>query len=89
MGNNGKELKEYLGHTPFEVLGVITSYSIHYTKLYEGDINNINVHATSHQAGHILAALFSCNKLDLINEPFIAFHVSGGTTDCLLRNNFV
>ncbi len=21
MGNNGKELKEYLGHTPFEVLG--------------------------------------------------------------------
>ncbi|MBR4361543.1 MAG: peptidase M22 [Ruminococcus sp.] len=39
---------------------------------------------TSHQVGHILAALFSAKKLALVNERFIAFHVSGGTTDCLL-----
>ncbi len=39
---------------------------------------------TSHQIGHIMAALYSCGKTDLINERFIAFHVSGGTTDCLL-----
>lgn len=40
---------------------------------------------TSHQMGHILAALYSCNKLDLLKStsPFIAFHVSGGTTDVL------
>lgn len=43
-----------------------------------------NVHTTSHQVGHILAALYSCDKLNLVKEPFIAFHVSGGTTDCLL-----
>lgn len=47
-------------------------------------INNIPVYKTSHQVGHILAALFSAGRLDLVNEPFIAFHVSGGTTDCLL-----
>lgn len=39
---------------------------------------------TSHQIGHIVAALFSCNRLSLLNEKFLAFHVSGGTTDCLL-----
>lgn len=39
---------------------------------------------TSHQVGHILAALYSAGRLDLINREFLAFHVSGGTTDCLL-----
>lgn len=42
------------------------------------------VYKTSHQVGHIFAALYSCNRLDLINEPFIAFHLSGGTTEALL-----
>lgn len=44
----------------------------------------ISVHKTSHQIGHILAALLSAGKLDFIDQKFIAFHVSGGTTDCLL-----
>ena len=41
---------------------------------------------TSHQKGHVLAALYSCGKLSLLDndEPFLAFHVSGGTTDLLL-----
>lgn len=48
--------------------------------------NGIEVYSTSHQIGHILAALYSCGQLDLIKkgEPFLAFHVSGGTTDLLL-----
>lgn len=45
--------------------------------------NDIPLHKTSHQAGHILAALYSADRLELIKSPFIAFHVSGGTTDCL------
>lgn len=39
---------------------------------------------TSHQMGHILAALYSAGQLDWLEtdaEPFLAFHVSGGTTD--------
>ncbi|MDE7289688.1 MAG: peptidase M22 [Oscillospiraceae bacterium] len=47
-------------------------------------INNVPIYKTSHQIGHILAALYSAKKLELVNERFIAFHVSGGTTDCLL-----
>ena len=38
----------------------------------------------SHQAGHIASALFSINRLELMEEPFIAFHVSGGTTEAVL-----
>lgn len=48
------------------------------------EMNNIPVFETSHQVGHILAALYSCNKLGLINKKFIAFHLSGGTTEALM-----
>lgn len=41
----------------------------------------------SHQQGHIASALYSTNRLDLLSERFLAFHVSGGTTDALLVNN--
>ncbi len=46
-------------------------------------LNSVPMYTTSHQVGHILAALYSAEKLSLVNEQFIAFHVSGGTTDCL------
>ena len=45
---------------------------------------NSNLYKTSHQVGHILSALYSVNKLELIKKPFIAFHISGGTTEALL-----
>lgn len=42
------------------------------------------LYKTSHQVGHILAALYSVERLDFIEKPFIAFHLSGGTTEALL-----
>lgn len=47
-------------------------------------IEKIPIYTTSHQVGHILAALYSADRLALVKKKFIAFHVSGGTTDCLL-----
>lgn len=47
-------------------------------------IEHIPFYTTSHQIGHVLAALYSAQQLELVNKRFIAFHVSGGTTDCLL-----
>ncbi len=44
----------------------------------------IPIYETSHQVGHVLAALYSANALDWIENPFYAYHVSGGTTDLLL-----
>ena len=38
----------------------------------------------SHQEGHIAAALFSADKTELFEQRFIAFHVSGGTTEAVL-----
>ena len=37
----------------------------------------------SHQAGHIMAALFSAKKPELLGQEFLCFHVSGATTECL------
>lgn len=44
----------------------------------------VNLHKFSHQQGHIAAALYSAGKADLVNGRFLAFHVSGGTTDLVL-----
>ncbi len=49
-----------------------------------GAAMNKPVYGFSHQSGHIAAALYSCNKTELIKEKFIAFHVSGGTSEMLL-----
>lgn len=38
----------------------------------------------SHQAGHIAAALYDTGSERLFAQEFLAFHVSGGTTQCLL-----
>ena len=38
----------------------------------------------SHQAGHVVAVLYSAGRLDLLRERFLAFHVSGGTTEAVL-----
>lgn len=47
---------------------------------------NVPLFDLSHQQGHIASALYSTETLDLFEKPFIAFHVSGGTTDALLVN---
>jgi N6-L-threonylcarbamoyladenine synthase len=42
----------------------------------------------SHQEGHISAALFSAKADYLFNKKFLAFHVSGGTTEAVLANGY-
>lgn len=44
----------------------------------------VPLYSFSHQAGHIAAALYSSKSLSLLDKPFLAFHVSGGTTEALL-----
>lgn len=38
----------------------------------------------SHQQGHLAAAALSANALELLWQPFLAWHLSGGTTELLL-----
>ena len=52
--------------------------------------NGVPIYYVSHQAGHVMAALSSASEISgvdmekIAGERFIAFHVSGGTTDVLL-----
>ena len=38
----------------------------------------------SHQQGHIAASLWSADRMDLMDKPHLAWHLSGGTTELLL-----
>jgi len=64
-------------YMPCFLVGVNVARSI-------GAVTGKPVYGFSHQAGHIAAALYSSGKMNLINERFIAFHVSGGTSEMLL-----
>lgn len=48
-----------------------------------GAVLNVPTYPFSHQAGHIAAAAYSAERTDLLDKAFLAFHVSGGTTDLL------
>ena len=43
----------------------------------------VPLYSFSHQAGHLAAALYGAGCMCLIEEEFLAFHMSGGTTECL------
>ena len=46
---------------------------------------DLPIYEFSHQNGHIMAALYSSGEAErLAQAPFLAFHVSGGTTEALL-----
>ena len=38
----------------------------------------------SHQQGHVAASLWSAGHLELMDQPHLAWHLSGGTTELLL-----
>lgn len=38
----------------------------------------------SHQEGHLAAAAWSAGRIDLLDAPMLAWHLSGGTTELLL-----
>lgn len=44
----------------------------------------IPLYSFSHQEGHIAAALYSARRDDLFSKKFLAFHVSGGTTEAVI-----
>ena len=48
-------------------------------------LHKVDNYRFSHQAGHIMASVYSSNAP--IENRFIAFHISGGTTEILYVNN--
>ncbi len=48
------------------------------------DVLSAKYFEVSHQDGHIMAAIHSCGAYELLDEPFLTYHLSGGTTELLL-----
>lgn len=44
---------------------------------------NVPFYPWSHQQGHLAAAAWSAGHLELLDAPFLAWHLSGGTTELL------
>lgn len=45
---------------------------------------HVPLYKFSHQQGHIAAALWSAGRMELMQKPHLAWHLSGGTTELLL-----
>ena len=48
------------------------------------DMLNVPLVEVSHQQGHVAASLWSADRMDLMDVPHLAWHLSGGTTELLL-----
>ena len=48
------------------------------------DALQVPLFEVSHQQGHVAACLWSAGRLDLMDKPHLAWHLSGGTTELLL-----
>ncbi len=48
------------------------------------DVFQVPLVEVSHQQGHVAASLWSAGKLELMDQPHLAWHLSGGTTELLL-----
>ena len=48
------------------------------------DVLGVPLVEVSHQQGHVAASLWSAGCLELMDEPHLAWHLSGGTTELLL-----
>ena len=49
-----------------------------------GSALRVPVYDFSHQQGHLAAAAWSAGRMELLDSPFLSWHLSGGTTELLL-----
>ncbi len=77
IGVSVKPCNEEGSYMPCFLVGISIARSL-------SNAMNIPLYKFSHQDGHIAAALYSADKLDFINKEFLAFHISGGTSQALL-----
>lgn len=77
VGVSSSPRSEKGSYMPCFLSGVAVARSI-------GSVMKIPVYEFSHQQGHIAAVAFSSGRGDLLSKEFIAFHLSGGTTEAVL-----
>ena len=77
IGVSVKPCNEENSYMPCFLAGVSVAVSL-------SEAMGIPLYKYSHQDGHIMAALYSADKIGLISDTFLAFHISGGTSQALL-----
>lgn len=77
VGVSSRPRSEDGSYMPCFLVGVNAAHTL-------GTVMNIPVFEFSHQAGHIAAAIYSCGQSRLYSSRFLAFHVSGGTTEAVI-----
>ena len=89
-------LFSHVRETPVQAIGVSTrpravegSYMPCFMVGYShakllSDLLQVPLIEVSHQQGHVAASLWSAGRLDLMDQPHLAWHLSGGTTELLL-----
>ena len=77
IGVSVKPCNEENSYMPCFLAGVSVAVSL-------SEAMGVPLYKYSHQDGHIMAALYSADKIDLISDTFLAFHISGGTSQALL-----
>ncbi len=76
IGVSSKPRDDEKSYMPCFLTGVASAKTL-------SSVMKIPLHMFSHQQGHIAAVLQSANRIDLFKKEFIAFHVSGGTTEAV------
>ena len=76
VGVSAKPRNQEDSYMPCFLAGVAAASAI-------ADTAGVPLYRFSHQEGHIAAALYSCGREDLHDREFLAFHVSGGTTELM------
>ncbi len=77
VGVSVKPCNEDGSYMPCFLTGVSVAVSI-------SNALNVPLYCFSHQDGHIVAALYSADRINMLTQKFIAFHISGGTSQALL-----
>ena len=74
VGVSDKPRNQEGSYMPCFLSGVAAAQSISVTL-------GVPLYRFSHQCGHIMAAIYSSGNYSLLDSPFGAFHISGGTTE--------
>ena len=85
-GQRGLRQSEALFHHTAALPGLLPFLAGVYAASAAACVHGVPLVRTTHQQGHVAAALYASGRWQLFGTSALVFHISGGTTDLLLCN---